>query len=161
MFIGRATSQDFGVSIVGSVRETASARRVRLGPLAAATALNFLWQVPYAVHQYGVAWLRLSVWSLGLVLAGVWFAVAARRYRAGRPGGRGMLVIFLAVEAAFYLLHNLTGAFAADLPLSNPIVLIASALGYATALLAVAYLWLLRSLEDDPKRGYGGGRAAR
>ncbi len=119
-------------------------RRRLLAPLIWATGANYAWQVPYAVHQYGWHWVTLPGLSLALLATGVWFIVAVRSYAAGRPRGRLLLVGFLIVEAAFYLVHNVSGAFLGDLPLSNPVVLIASILGYLNLLLALLYLWLLR-----------------
>lgn len=118
-------------------------RRRRLVPLVIATAVNYLWQFPYAVHQYGSRWTGLPGLSAALVATGVWFAWAVRGFVAGRRGARKMLVAFLAVEVLFYLLHNISGALFADLPLSNPVVLIASVLGYVNLALGACYLWLL------------------
>ena len=52
---------------------------------------------------------------------------------------------FLVVEALFYLVHNLTGAAGRDLPTNDPVLFVASLLGYLNAVAAILFLgWLLR-----------------
>jgi hypothetical protein len=114
--------------------------------LTVVTVTNYVWQVPYAIHQYGSAWVGLPRLSGLLIVTLVWFLVGVVRYAGGNRGGTALLSSFLAIEALFYLLHNLTGAFGHDLPLTNPVVLVASVLGYlnlaaAVAVLAV-FVWL-------------------
>lgn len=123
----------------------ASTRRrgIRWWPLVAVTAADYLWQVPYALHQYGSGWDALAGRSIPLILTGLWFAIAVTATVRGRRGGRVALVAFLVVEVAFYVVHNVSGAFAADLPMSNPVLLIASLLGYASTATAVVYLVLM------------------
>jgi hypothetical protein len=94
------------------------------------------------VHQYGRRWDALAALSVPLILTGVWFAVAMVATVRARPGGRTALASFLVTEVAFYAVHNASGAFAADMPLSNPVLLIASALGYASTVVSVVYLVL-------------------
>lgn len=118
-------------------------REIRWWPLTTVTAADYLWQIPYAVHQYGRHWLDLAGLSIPLVLTGVWFAAALTGTVRGWRGARPALAAFLATEVAFYLMHNLTGAFLADLPLGNPVLLIASLLGYASTVVAVVYLVLM------------------
>ena len=93
------------------------------------TVTNYVWQVPYAIHQYGRSWVGLPRLSGLLIVTLVWFLVSVMRYARRRRGGTTLLASFLAIEALFYLLHNMTGAFGHDLPATNPIVLIASVLG--------------------------------
>jgi uncharacterized membrane protein len=126
-------------------RIAASTRRrgIRWWPLVAVTAADYLWQIPYALHQYGSRWDALAGLSIPLILTGIWFAIAVTATVRGRRGGRVALVAFLCVEVAFYLVHNASGAFAADLPMSNPVLLIASLLGYASTATAVVYLILI------------------
>jgi hypothetical protein len=123
--------------------------RPALVALTVATLTNYVWQVPYAIHQYGSAWVGLPRLSGVLIVSLVWFLVGVMRYARRRRGGAALLASFLAIEALFYLLHNLTGAFGHDLPVTNPIVLIASALGYLNLAAAVAALaalvWLSRA----------------
>ena len=51
-------------------------RGIRWWPLVVVTAANYLWQIPYAVGQYGRRWDALVGLSIPLILTGVWFAVA-------------------------------------------------------------------------------------
>lgn len=114
--------------------------RPALVALTVAIVTNYVWQLPYAIHQYGRAWVGLPRLSGLLIVSLVWFLVGVMRYARGRRGGTALLASFLATEALFYLLHNLTGAFDHDLPVTNPIVLIASVLGYLNLAAAVAAL---------------------
>ena len=122
--------------------------RPALLALTVATVTNYVWQLPYAIHQCGNAWVGLPRLSGLLIVTLLWFLVGVMRYARRQPGGTALLASFLAIEAVFYLLHNLTGAFGRDLPLTNPIVLIASVLGYLNLAAAVAalavFVWLSR-----------------
>ena len=129
-----------------TTQPTAREPKIRWWPLVAVTSANYLWQVPYAVHQYGHRWDALPGLSIALILTGIWFGLAVVATVRGRPSGRVALTAFLVTEVAFYLLHNASGAFAADLPLRNPVVLIASLLGYASSATALVYLtWIART----------------
>jgi hypothetical protein len=114
-------------------------RGIRWWPLVAVTAVNYLWQVPYAVHQYGRRWDALAGLSIPLILTGVWFAIAMVATVGGRRGGRRALAAFLVTEIAFYAVHNASGAFAADLPFSNPVLLITAAAGSS---LTASHAWV-------------------
>lgn len=128
----------------GDDAAVSSARRLRwLVPLATASAANYGWQVPYAVHQYGHRWSGLPRLSLALVVTAAWLVLAMVQFAYRRPLGRVLLSSFLVTETAFYLVHDLSGAFMADLPGDNPIVLIASLLGYVNTIVAGCYLWAL------------------
>lgn len=105
--------------------------------------MNYAWQVSYAAHQYGRRWDAMPGLSIPLILTGVWFAIAMVTTVRGRRGGRTALVSFLVTEVAFYAVHNGSGALGADLPLENPVLLIASALGYASTAAALVYLVLM------------------
>ena len=106
-------------------------------------SVNYAWQVPCAVHQYGRRWDAMAGLSIPLILTGVWFAVAMVATVRGRWGGRTALASFLVTEVAFYAVHNAGGAFGADLPLDNPVLLVASALGYGSTAAALVYLVLM------------------
>jgi hypothetical protein len=116
---------------------------VPVWPLVLITVVNYLWQIPYAVHHYGHRWESLPKLSIPLLLTGVWFGAAIVAMRRGSRGGRVLLGSFLVLEAAFYLIHNASGAFGADLPGSDPILFIASVLGYLSAATAIIYLLVL------------------
>lgn len=137
-------------------QSAATTAKIRWWPLVGITGANYLWQVPYAVHQYGDRWLALAGLSIPLLLTGLWFAVAVAGAVRGWRRARPALAAFLVTEVAFYIVHNVTGAFAADMPLSNPVVLIASLLGYASTATAVVYLVLMararRARRPPPTR---------
>jgi hypothetical protein len=63
-----------------------------------------------------------------------------------------LLASFLSAEALFYLLHNVSGAFGRDLPSANPVVLVASVLGYLNTAAAVVGLAVLAT-RSRPRRG--------
>jgi len=92
------------------------------------------------VHQYGSRWFGLPGLSVPLLLTFGWFIAGVWLVRRGRRPGRAVLGSFLVTEALFYLVHNLSGAFLKDLPAANPVLLVASVLGYLSAAVAVAYL---------------------
>jgi hypothetical protein len=80
-----------------------------------------------------------------LIITLIWFVAGLVRYARRGRAGRGLLASFLAVEIIFYVGHNLTGALGRDMPASNPILLIASVLGYINLVAAVAALvYILR-----------------
>lgn len=95
--------------------------------LFAATALNYLAQVPYYFHFYGVKHVLPSpIGVLLLALTFAWFLVGyAFTLRGHRFGGR-ILFGFLLLEFGFYLLHNISGAFLQDIPWSDPLFLAVS-----------------------------------
>lgn len=107
------------------------------------TLANYVWQIPYAIHQYGRSWTGLPRLSGLLILTLGWFLVAVWGLMRGHGWAARVLAAFLIVEAAFYLLHNVTGAFLHDLPAVNVVVLVASVLGYLNLVLALLALWLL------------------
>jgi hypothetical protein len=111
--------------------------------LTSVTLANYVWQVPYAVHQYGLGWIGLPRLSVLLVITLAWFVVAIVLFTTRHRGGTGLLASFLAAEALFYVLHNVSGAFGRDLPSANPVVLIASVLGYLNLVAAVIALGVL------------------
>ncbi len=127
--------------------DAARLSRPALVALTVATVTNYVWQVPYAIHQYGSAWVGLPRLSGVLIMTLVWFVVGVMRYARQQRGGTALLASFLAIEALFYVLHNLTGAFGHDLPVTNPVVLIANALGYLNLAASVAALAALMWLS--------------
>jgi hypothetical protein len=116
--------------------------------LVVVTTVNYLWQVPYAVHHYGHRWESLPRLSIPLVLTAAWFAAGVVGVRRGSRRGRLVLGSFLVTEALFYLVHNVSGAFMADLPASDVVLLIASVLGYLSGVTAVVYLVALARTRE-------------
>lgn len=118
--------------------------RAGLYGLFAITAVNYLAQIPYYIHFYGVHHVTPS--PLGTALLGctfVLFLVGFFLTLAGRVIGWWLLLGFLALEFAFYVLHNLSGAFLQDLPLSDPLFLVVSLIGYVNTIAAAIYLVVL------------------
>ncbi|MEO6702915.1 MAG: hypothetical protein ABI140_18810 [Jatrophihabitantaceae bacterium] len=109
-------------------------------PLVVLTVADYAWQVPYLVHQYGPDWpARLSL-SVPLVVACGWFGYGIWLQLTGSRAATAVLAGFLLAEVSFYLLHNASGAMLAELLLSNPVLVIASILGYLNTIVAVCYL---------------------
>jgi hypothetical protein len=118
--------------------------RTSLYGLFAVTVLNYLAQIPYYIHFYGIHHAAPSL--LGLTLLGLTFAV----FLAGfvltlrhRRSGWWLLLGFLALEFAFYVVHDLSGAFLKDLPVSDPLFLAVSLIGYLNTVAALVYLIVL------------------
>jgi len=111
----------------------------------AATAANYLWQIPYYVHFSAVRGSAPAPLAVLLPVTFAWFAAAAVQVYRRRPRGFGWMVAFLIVEIGFYIVHNASGSFARDLKFSDPILFTASVLGYLSALTAIAFLvYLMR-----------------
>ncbi len=107
------------------------------------TVANYVWQVPYYLHFYGRFGKPPGGLTVPLLLTFVWFLVGTVLLVTRRRGGVPVMAAFLVVEALFYLVHNLTGAAGRDLPSNDPVLLIASLLGYLNALAAIMFLgWL-------------------
>lgn len=115
----------------------------------AVTIVNYLWQIPYYVHFYAVRGRSPAPFAIMFLVTFAWFAVAAFLLGWRRRGGFTTMVSFLALLTGFYLLHNLSGAFMADLPLSDPILFIASVLGYLNTIVGIVLLvQLIRRRRD-------------
>ena len=111
----------------------------------AATAANYLWQIPYYVHFSANPGSAPAPLAVLLLVTFAWFAAAAVRVYRRRPRGFGWMVAFLIAEIGFYLVHNASGSFARDLKFSDPILFTASVLGYLSAMTGIAFLvYLLR-----------------
>lgn len=117
----------------------------------AATAANFLWQIPYYAHFYASRSSPPALLAVLLLATFAWFAAAAVLVYRRRPGGFGWMVAFLIVEIGFYLVHNASGAFARDLKFSDPILFTASVLGYLSTLTAIAFLAYLLRHRGQPQ----------
>lgn len=110
------------------------------------TVANYAWQVPYYLHFYGQFGNSPGGLTIPLLLTFLWFVIATALLVTRRRGGIPVMASFLAVEAIFYLLHNITGAAFRDLLTGDIVLLIASLLGYINALASVLFLgWLFRT----------------
>jgi hypothetical protein len=122
--------------------------------LAAVTVANYVWQVPYYLHFYGRHGVTPGGLSVPLVLTFLWFVAGMWLLVTRRRGGVPVLASFLVAEAAFYVVHNLSGAAGRDLPAADPVLLIASTLGYVNLLAAVLFMiWLHRRRRSPAHRG--------
>lgn len=80
-----------------------SRHKLLLSTLCGVILLNFIAQVPYAIHQYGTV--LTGARALLLMLAAFPpFALGYALYVRGRRAGRWLLLGFAAVEFAFYAL---------------------------------------------------------
>ena len=134
-------------------RKETPERHLRWWPLVAVTTANYVWQVPYAVHHYRAQWAALPRFSIPLILTGIWFAIAVTAAARGRRYGRTSLAAYLVTEVCFYVIHNATGALGADLRWDNPVLFVASVLGYVSAATAAVYLVLMFRSRDSLRTG--------
>jgi len=110
---------------------------------------NFIAQVPYTIHLYGVS--RLATISPGIIAMYVVFALFLVGYflfRQKRVFGYWVLVIFLALEFLFYLwdfVGSLMHGFSLFFQLSNPdpILRAVFAIGYINLFASGYFLFLL------------------
>jgi hypothetical protein len=113
------------------------------------TVANYIWQIPYYVHFYAVQGRWPAPLAVMFLVTFAWFAVAAFLLYRRRRGGLASMVAFLVVLVGFYVLHNISGAFVVDLSLSDPILFIASVLGYLNTLAGIVFLvHLIRRRRD-------------
>jgi hypothetical protein len=118
--------------------------RTGLYVLCAVTVLNYLAQIPYYIHFYGVHHVAPS--PIGMLLLALTFALFLAGYvytLLGHRFGGSILFAFLILEFGFYVLHNLSGAFLQDLPVNDPLFLVVSLIGYLNTLVALVYLILM------------------
>lgn len=118
--------------------------RTSLYGLFGVTVLNYLAQIPYYIHFYGIHHVAPS--PLGLTLLGLTFAFFLAGFvltLRNRRSGWWLLLGFLALEFAFYVVHDLSGAFLQDLPVSDPLFLVVSLIGYLNTVGAFVYLIVL------------------
>jgi hypothetical protein len=114
------------------------------------TVANYIWQIPYYVHFYAVHGRWPAPLAVMFLVTFAWFAAAAFVFYHRRRGGWASMVAFVAVLVGFYVLHNISGAFVVDLSLSDPILFIASVLGYLNTLTGIVFLvHLIRRRHDE------------
>jgi len=108
------------------------------------TILNYIAQIPYYIHFYGVHHIGPS--PVGLLLLTLTFILFLAGYMLTfqeKPIGGWILLGFLILEAGFYILHNLSGAFFNDLPVGDPLFLTVSLIGYLNMIVALIYFVLI------------------
>src|SRR5579872_4901558 len=102
------------------------------------TILNYIAQIPYYIHFYGVyhigpAPLGLALLALTLFLFLAGYVLTLQE----KPIGGWLLLGFLILEVGFYILHNISGSFLKDLPVGDPLFLTVSLIGYLNMIVAV------------------------
>lgn len=115
--------------------------RVALYLLLGITILNYLAQIPYYIHFYGVHHVAPTpfavaflVVTLALFLAGYVLVLQAK------TAGGWLLLAFLILEFGGYLLHNLSGAFLRDLPTDDLLFFTVSLIGYLNFAVSFVYV---------------------
>jgi hypothetical protein len=129
-----------------SVQSAARSPRLRaaLHVLLAITALNYVAQIPYYIHFYGVHHLAPTPFSvIFLVATFALFLVGYALILRGKPIGAWLLLAFLLLEFGGYLLHNVTGAFLQDIPTDDLLFLVVSLIGYLNFAAAFVFLIVL------------------
>jgi hypothetical protein len=117
--------------------------RIALSFLLGITLLNYIAQIPYYIHFYGVyhgipnplGVVIFLVATLALFLVGYFLTLQMKRF------GGWLLLAFLALEFVGYLGHNLSGAFLRDLPTNDPLFFTVSLIGYLN--LAASFIYLI------------------
>lgn len=105
------------------------------------TLLNYVAQIPYYIHFYYVHHAAPSPFGLFFLLGTlVLFLIGYFLTLQAKRAGAWVLLLFLLLEFGGYLLHNLTGAFLQDLPLSDPLFLTVSLIGYLNFAVSFVYL---------------------
>lgn len=107
---------------------------------------NYLAQIPYGLHLYGLTASVLH--SVPLVLTLLWFVLGVVLVARRRPVGYWVLLSFVTVEFAFYL-YNTIGevvhGYGLFFHLWNPdhLLAVVFAIGYINLLAGAYFLWYL------------------
>jgi hypothetical protein len=115
--------------------------RVALHVLLGITVLNYVAQIPYYIHFYGVH--HVAPTPFAVVFLSVTFALFLGGYvliLQAKPAGGWLLLAFLVLEFGGYLLHNLSGAFLQDLPTDDLLFFTVSVIGYLNFAVSLVYL---------------------
>src|SRR5215469_11116934 len=106
------------------------------------TVLNYVAQIPYYIHFYGVHHVTPAPFAiLFLLVTFAFFLAGYLLLLQAKPVGAWLLLVFLLLEFGGYLLHNLSGAFLQDLPIDDLLFLTVSLIGYLN--FAVSFVFLL------------------
>lgn len=118
--------------------------RVTLHVLLGITVLNYVAQIPYYIHFYGVHHVAPTPFAIAFLL--VTFALFLAGYvliLQAKPAGGWLLLAFLVLEFGGYLLHNLSGAFLHDLPTNDLLFFTISLIGYLNFAVSLIYLLII------------------
>lgn len=107
-----------------AIAQPTTAERPSPKPLVAITLIDYAAQFPYYIHNeysphHPLPGLRAAA-LLAITL--IWFLAGLSRYHSNRRGGYPLLLSFLVVETAFYLITVLSGTLIVQL--RNPSALI-------------------------------------
>lgn len=127
--------------MMNATAQPVTAGQAALKPLVAITLIDYAAQVPYYIHNdyssyHPLPGLRAAV-LLAITL--VWFLVGLRRYQSNRRWGYPLLLSFLVVEAAFYVITILSGTFIVQLRNPSALIDCVFVVGYASGLAAAYY----------------------
>jgi hypothetical protein len=118
-----------------------------LAILVAVVLCNYLAQIPYSLHLYGLSADRRGAALLGATL--VWFVAGAGLLRRGRTVGYWLLISFLGVEFVFYFRNEILlipGGYGMPYHLTHvrdPLLYVVFLIGDVNFLAAGYFLWYL------------------
>src|SRR5258708_1874968 len=116
--------------------------RIALHFLFGIVLLDYIAQIPYYMHFYGINHSIPNILGVGVFLI-LTFALFLAGYiltlQTKRVGG-WLLLTFLVLEFVGYLVHNLSGAFLKDLPANDPLFLTVSLIGYLNLIVPFIYV---------------------
>ena len=119
--------------------------RVTFSFLLSVTLLNYIAQVPYYAHFYGIHHTIPNPLGVGIFLVAT-LALFMTGYlltlQRNRFGG-WLLLVFLVLEFIGYLVHNLSGAFLNDLPTNDPLFFTVSLIGYLNFAVSFVYIFVM------------------
>jgi hypothetical protein len=118
--------------------------QVALHLLLGVTLLNYVAQIPYYVHFYGIHHSTPSPSSVAILLGTlILFLVGYALTLQAKRVGAWLLLVFLLLGFGGYLLHNLSGAFLQDLPTGDPLFFTVSLIGYLNFFVSFIYLIIM------------------
>lgn len=129
--------------------------RMALHLLLGITVLNYVAQIPYYLHFYGVHHVAPTPFAVLFLLATfVLFLAGYLLILQAKRAGGWLLLLFLLLEFGGYLLHNLSGAFLQDLPTEDLLFFTVSLIGYlnfAVSFVALLVLAINRRIVQQPQ----------
>jgi hypothetical protein len=116
--------------------------RIALYFLFGIVLLDYIAQIPYYMHFYGINRSIPNILGVGvfLILTFALFLVGYLLTLQARKIGGWLLLTFLVLEFVGYLVHNLSGAFLQDLPTNDPLFFTVSLIGYLNLIVPFVYV---------------------
>jgi len=120
-----------------------------LTPLIGVTALNYVAQVPYYIHNdYSAAHPLPSLRAVALLGATLaWFVTGLTAYMRKWAWGFPVLVAYLSVEALFYGATMLSGTFIFQIENHSDLLKVVFVIGYVSGAVAAYYAYRLIRLR--------------